>query len=401
MPHWTEGPQSILAPTGMDDFINAHWEGVPLVIQGRDPSIYEGLLSLDTLDELIHSSGLRSPTFRLVQDGDEIPPPAYTMGSIPWGTGSVSGFINRDATRHLMRQGATFVMEACQRILPSVAALSRTFEQAFHCPSPVNLYVTPGNAQGFKPHYDVQNVFVLQLHGTKKWKVFRPDVEHPSDGQSVHCAVQPSAELLHEVTLSPGDLLYLPRGYGHVAHTTDELSVHLSVSLLPTIWADVFRSMVDTLHHDPRFREAVPLQPNGPAELSESLEMRFNELMQTFVEGSDLEDTIDEMGVQFVATRLPATAGQLRSLIEPGTINIQSVVRRPQEIVWRVDSDGENAQLHFHGKSVSAPWNAISTLRWIAESDEFNVRDIPGDINDDIRCELSQHLVNEGFLFLV
>jgi len=68
--------------------------------------------------------------------------------------------------------------------------------------------------------------------------------------------------------------------------------------------------------------------------------------------------------------------------------------------VWRVDSDGQHAQLHFHGKSVSAPWNAISTLRWIAESAEFNVRDIPGDINDDIRCELSQHLVNEGFMFL-
>ena len=113
------------------------------------------------------------------------------------------------------------------------------------------------------------------------------------------------------------------------------------------------------------------------------------------------EDTLDEMGVQFVATRLPSTAGQLKSLGRPTSITIHSTVRRPKDIIWRVDSDGENAQLHFHGKSVSAPWDAISTLRWIAESDEFNVRDIPGDISDDIRCELSQHLINEGFLFLV
>jgi len=401
MAHWTDGLEAILAPAGMDTFIEKHWEGEPLVIQGRDPSLYDGLLSLDALDDLIHSSGIQYPAFRLVNGGDEVPRNLYSMGPIPWGTGSVSGFINRDGTRDLMRQGCTMIMEACQRVLPPVAELARAFEHAFHCPSPVNLYVTPPNAQGFKPHYDVQNVFVLQLHGTKKWKVYQSMVESPSEGQSLHCAVQPSAELLHEITLGPGDLLFLPRGYGHVAHTTDDLSVHLSVSLLPTTWADVFRNMVESLHHDPRFRAAVPLQPKGPAEVSDEQEATFQNLMAAFVEGSDLEDTLDEMGVHFVATRLPATSGQLKALDQRQNVTIHSTVRKPKEIVWRVDSDGEHAQLHFHGKSISAPWSAIATLRWIAESTKFCVRDVPGDINDDIRCELVQHLVNEGFLFLI
>lgn len=400
MAHWTDGLESILAPIGMDTFVANHWEGEPLVIQGRDPSIYEGLLGLDALDDLIHNSGIQYPAFRLVNGGEEVPRGHYSLGPIPWGTGSVSGFINRDATRELMRQGCTIIMEACQRVLPHVAELAHIFEKGLHCPSPVNLYVTPPKAQGFKPHYDVQNVFVLQLHGTKKWKVYQSMVENPSEVQSLHCAVQPSAELLHEITLSPGDLLFLPRGYGHVAHTTDELSVHLSVSLLPTTWADVFRNMVESLHHDPRFRAAVPLQPAGPAEVSEAQEGLFDSLMQAFVEGSALEDTLDEMGVHFVATRLPVTSGQLKALDRPRNVHINSIVRKPQGIVWRVDTDGEHAQLHFHGKSISAPWSAIATLRWIADAAEFCVRDIPGDIDDDIRCELAQHLVNEGFLHL-
>ena len=222
----------------------------------------------------------------------------------------------------------------------------------------------------------------------------------PSEGQSLSCLVEPSTPVLHEVTLQPGDLLFLPRGYGHVAHTTDDLSVHLSVSLLPTTWADVFKKLSDSLHHDPRFRAAIPLQPNGPAEVSDVQDETFQKLMQAFVEGSDLEDTLDEMGVQFVATRLPATAGQLASLGKSNAVTVESRLQRPKGIVWRVDSSGEYAHLHFHGKSVSVPWHALATLRWIAEQDEFRVQDIPGDINDGTRCELAQHLVNEGFLFI-
>jgi hypothetical protein len=122
--------------------------------------------------------------------------------------------------------------------------------------------------------------------------------------------------------------------------------------------------------------------------------------MQAFVEGSDLEDTLDDLGVQFVATRLPATGGQLKSLGQTKTVTVESRLHRPKGIVWRVDSSGEHAHLHFHGKTVSVPWHALATLRWIAEQDEFRVEDMPGDINDTTRCEIAQHLVNEGFLFI-
>ena len=171
MHHWTDGPASVLHPTAIDTFADQHWDDAPLVLQGRDPGLYEGILSLDDLDRLLTTTGLRHPTFRLVKLGEELPRPSYTVGPIEWGTGAVDGFIGLEQVRSEMQQGATLVLEAVQRLWEPIAQLSRLFEQHFHCPAPVNLYCTPPSAQGFRPHFDVQNVFVLQLHGTKRWQV--------------------------------------------------------------------------------------------------------------------------------------------------------------------------------------------------------------------------------------
>ena len=397
MSTWQNGIETIIGPTSLASFMDVHWDDAPLVIQGRNPELYEGLLAIEELDQLVHSSGLRYPTFRLVREGKEIPTSEYTVGPLEWGTGTVSGFIDLDSTRDLMRRGCTLVMESCQRLHRPIAELSRLFEHTFQCPSPVNLYVTPPRTQGFQPHFDVQNVFVLQLHGTKHWKVYGPHIERPLPSQAVHGAVPPGP-LLHDITLTPGDLLYIPRGFVHCAHTSGELSTHLSVSLKPTTWADVFQGLVNSLPHDARFRSSIQLQSSGPAEATETMESVFSSLMDAFSEGSDLEDVLDDMGRRFVATRLPSTQGQLLALRTDTPVTLETVLTVQPGMISRIDADGEKAHLHFYGKRVSVPWNTIGALRWIANSGTFTTRDIPGDLSDDTRCQLAQHLVNEGFL---
>ena len=35
-------------------------------------------------------------------------------------------------------------------------------------------YLTPSNSQGFAPHYDDIEAFVLQLEGKKHWRLYSP-----------------------------------------------------------------------------------------------------------------------------------------------------------------------------------------------------------------------------------
>lgn len=136
-------------------------------------------IRVDDLDQLLTTTGLRHPTFRLVKQGEELPRPSYTVGPLECGTGALDGFIGLEQVRAEMKQGATLVLVAVQRLLGPIAQLSRLFEQRFRCPAPVNLYCTPAGAQGFQPHFDVQNVFVLWLPGTKHWQVYTPHIDRP------------------------------------------------------------------------------------------------------------------------------------------------------------------------------------------------------------------------------
>lgn len=47
-------------------------------------------------------------------------------------------------------------------------------QEFFHCLVGFNAYLTPPNSQGFAPHYDDIEAFVLQIEGRKRWKLYKP-----------------------------------------------------------------------------------------------------------------------------------------------------------------------------------------------------------------------------------
>ena len=75
---------------------------------------------------------------------------------------------------------------------------------------------------GFDPHYDVHDVFVLQAAGQKRWIVHEPVHENPLPSQPwtdhrAAIAERVADEPVIDAVLSPGDALYLPRGWIHSA----------------------------------------------------------------------------------------------------------------------------------------------------------------------------------------
>ncbi len=92
-----------------------------------------------------------------------------------------------------------------------------------------SVYLTARGSQGLAPHHDDVEVFVLQMQGRKHWRLHAPA---PSQAQALEYSPDLSelGELLMDVVLQPGDLLYLPRGTVHYAVAQDEPSVHITLS---------------------------------------------------------------------------------------------------------------------------------------------------------------------------
>ncbi|KAL7454154.1 hypothetical protein ACHAWC_005784, partial [Mediolabrus comicus] len=132
-------------------------------------------------------------------------------------------------------------------------------ESEFGCMVGSNAYLTPLNSQGFAPHYDDVDVFILQLEGYKRWRVYAPfnkretlprESSRDYTEKEVDENIGDGQEM--DVVLGPGDILYLPRGWIHQAETVarpahlpknnglkDDHSLHLTVSAMQNwCWAD-------------------------------------------------------------------------------------------------------------------------------------------------------------------
>lgn len=141
----------------------------------------------------------------------------------------------------------------------SVHSLLSLLESEFGCMVGSNAYLTPRGSQGFAPHYDDVDVFILQLEGYKRWKVYAPfnkreTLPRESSRDYTEKEIEDAEETSEAMTcvLGPGDVLYLPRGWVHQAETVarpaymprlpgvkDDHSLHLTVSAMQNwCWAD-------------------------------------------------------------------------------------------------------------------------------------------------------------------
>uniref|UniRef100_A0A0D9WAM6 Glutamine synthetase n=1 Tax=Leersia perrieri TaxID=77586 RepID=A0A0D9WAM6_9ORYZ len=126
-----------------------------------------------------------------------------------------------------------------------IASIASAMADLFGQPSVgANIYFSPPRSQGLARHYDDHCVLVWQLLGRKKWmvwpnaKLILPRLYEPFE--SLDDSVDDSSgrvEVLHE-----GDIMYVPRGFVHEAHTdidvgefhansTADCSLHLTLAI--------------------------------------------------------------------------------------------------------------------------------------------------------------------------
>ena len=89
----------------------------------------------------------------------------------------------------------------------------------------VNLYAGWRTQKGFNLHFDGHDTMILQVHGRKYWKVYRPTRLHPFADDIKMAYVLRTLRV--EGVLENGGMLYLPRGWC-VRPAADEPSLHLT-----------------------------------------------------------------------------------------------------------------------------------------------------------------------------
>ena len=135
----------------------------------------------------------------------------------------------------------------------------------------INAYLSPVAAKGLELHFDFHDVFVLQLDGCKRWRVWEPLARTRQPVRTGPKEPMPTfgelGEPAMDLTLRAGDCLYLPRGFPHAAETVDAASSHLTIGVMAPAWHQAVRHAVDeaVAERATTLRASIPATVDGSA----------------------------------------------------------------------------------------------------------------------------------------
>jgi ribosomal protein L16 Arg81 hydroxylase len=370
-----------LDPVALDDFLASYWERRPLTLARAEPGRFDGVLSASDVERLVSETGIRMPAFRLVRDGAPLPASDYTQ-AIPWRPGAFEGLARVDRVAEEYAAGATIVLQALQLHWHPAALYCRGLEQALGFPVQANAYATPAAAQGFAVHHDTHDVFVLQVSGTKRWRIYAPVLELPLTTQRWSPSLGDPGAPVEELTMEPGDTLYVPRGWPHEAVAQEDASLHLTIGLHPPTRLDALRAALDeSAADDVEFRRGI-----GAGELPP-------ELLERLAQRLTPEAVARRARRRFVDSRRPILDDQLAQV--RAVVGVEGLVERRPTVI----ADLEGATLRFEGKEVAFPEAARETVAALAgAAGPVRVRDLPGGLDEASRLVVVRRLIREGFL---
>jgi JmjC domain len=159
------------------------------------------------------------------------------------------------------RGGSTIRVRDLDKFDARLGLFVAEVRRRFAAGSQINLYLTPPRQPGFAPHFDITDVFIVQCLGAKAWRLYDdysnridlPLMDTNWDPDRFKPSSQPPP-----ITISAGDVLYVPRGVLHEAFCTDQESMHLTISLTPLTVADLIaRELQRVGAGNIRFRQRV------------------------------------------------------------------------------------------------------------------------------------------------
>jgi ribosomal protein L16 Arg81 hydroxylase len=241
----------LIQPLTTQEFFSSYWEKKHLVLSRQSPDTYRELLSLDDIDRALTEMNSRHPDITLAT-GEKLP----SVGEYT----TADGIIDPVAAIKLFSQGTTIVLSNMQRKLPKLSALCRSLAAESSIPFQTNLYLTPPRSQGFRLHYDTHDVFILQVLGSKNWRIYDSPVELPPRGRGYSPAKPKPGALSDKFLLQQGDLLYMPRGLYHEAISDESTSLHITLGANSITWSDfLFEAVAAACLKDVSFRRSLPI----------------------------------------------------------------------------------------------------------------------------------------------
>jgi ribosomal protein L16 Arg81 hydroxylase len=146
-------------------------------------------------------------------------------------------FIDKEVLNNEINKGAAVVLEGLDILDANINAFAARLDDALPCVlSNTEAFFSQQDNEAYEGHCDADDVLVVQLAGKKTWHLFEPQQRRYAGIQNLND--EQLGPVMQELTMRPGDALYLRAGVPHRCVTSAAYSLHMACDLVdntPTV----------------------------------------------------------------------------------------------------------------------------------------------------------------------
>ncbi|KAH8260795.1 hypothetical protein KR026_008610, partial [Drosophila bipectinata] len=309
--------QWVINPLQSDEFFANFWEKNACQVQRQSSKYFSELISFRMIDEMLIRYHLEFTTnidVTSYKDGvrETLNPEGRAMPPAVWG---------------FYADGCSIRILNPSTYLAGLRQVCATMQEFFHCLVGANVYLTPPNSQGFAPHYDDIEAFVLQVEGRKRWRLYMP--VKPTDILARHSSgnfnQSELGEPIFDEVLEAGDVLYFPRGTVHQAITEqNQHSLHITLSVYQQqAYANLLENLMpmvlkNAVENKIALRHGLPLHTwqnlglangGGESRSRSTLIQGIQQMVQKYLLPTEeqIDAAVDQLAKKFQHEALPPT----------------------------------------------------------------------------------------------
>jgi hypothetical protein len=241
----------LIAPLSRERFRAEYWGRSFAYLPGQSGR-FTALVPWDVLSSILEQHRIGPPRLRLSQNGRSLEAHRYMVAGL-------GGQPRLDSGKLItcLAQGASMVLDYFDELASPVNGICAAVQAALQVGTYANLYAGWRDQHGFDLHWDAQDSIVLQVSGRKKWRIYSPTRLHPLQ-DDIEVPVRPAGAPFWEGILEDGDVIYIPRGWWHIAHPLNEPSLHLTITTVPPHGVNLLGWIVGKLRRNAEIRMNVP-----------------------------------------------------------------------------------------------------------------------------------------------
>lgn len=239
-------PLTLLGGLTPAHFMRRHWHKKPLLVRQAIPNFQPPVLR----PEMFALAAQESVESRLVQQIKG----GWKLRHGPFARRSLPAMSQREWT--LLVQGVDLHNDAVHQLMQQFR-----FVPEARLDDLMISYATDGGGVG--PHFDSYDVFLLQAHGRRRWRIGRQKDLTLKEG--IPLKVLAEFEPEEEFVLEPGDMLYLPPRYAHDGIAEGECMTY-SIGFRAPARAELAQELLVRLSEDAAEDEQVQMYRDAKQE---------------------------------------------------------------------------------------------------------------------------------------